>query len=56
MNIWIFHFHKWGKWEQYEFTGKLSSILFRYEGPIEVFHYQKRICLECGKLQKEEIK
>lgn len=54
-------FHKWSKWEQYEWVGSVTGVgvllpkeLRGKRIPI-VESRQSRICEICGKMQDEEI-
>lgn len=54
-------FHKWGKWEQYTWTGRVcTSGLLVPETQSGKWvdceeKRQKRVCSKCGKMEDEEI-
>jgi hypothetical protein len=47
-------FHKWGKWEQYEWNGVKYLYGTTITYPVTQ-RRQKRVCLKCGKMQDKEI-
>ena len=47
--------HKWTKWEQYIYVGKVTSQ-FGKETDIPFSETsQKRTCIKCGKMQDERV-
>lgn len=54
-------FHKWGKWEQYKWVGKMARTGFLVPTALQGKWFdveekrQRRTCEICGKLQDEEI-
>ena len=48
-------FHKWGKWYQYDVTIPEKRFSEKWALSSVIEHNQKRVCVKCGKEQRETV-